>query len=291
MKSDAMNNGCNSEFRVSLRGGFADRMGLNPENTTLQIHDLDTRTRTQLINTITDMIESNLAFSLDNDNKQRLIKSVYANVYQKEIKNTAFYDEREFLEIIKRTIRTEDYAAVLTLLEYICQRLPSVSPGRNPFNRMNQLFKKEYVGYRFVKGIIVPITDENEIRTIEEATNGLTDEASIHIRKALGLLSDRDKPDYENSIKESISAVEALCVQLDGNGKTLGKVLGDLQKKIPIHPRLKEAFDKLYAYTCDGKGIRHAGNIGGPDSTFAEAQFMLVSCSAFVNYLRCISAD
>lgn len=52
-----------------------------------------------------------------------------------------------------------------------------------------------------------------------------------------------------------------------------------------IHGALKEAFKKLYGYAGDGKGIRHAGDLGGPESTFAEAQFMLVSCSAFINYL------
>ncbi len=51
---------------------------------------------------------------------------------------------------------------------------------------------------------------------------------NIHISKAITLLSDRDKPDYENSIKESISAVEALCEVITGvKGKeaTLSKLL------------------------------------------------------------------
>ena len=58
-----------------------------------------------------------------------------------------------------------------------------------------------------------------------------------------------------------------------------------------IHGALKEAFMKLYGYAGDGKGIRHAGNLGGPDSTFAEAQFMLIACSAFLNYLKICKAD
>ena len=51
-----------------------------------------------------------------------------------------------------------------------------------------------------------------------------------------------------------------------------------------------KAFNMLYGYTSDANGIRHAGNIGGPSSTFEEAKFMLVSCSAFVNYLIAVSA-
>lgn len=54
---------------------------------------------------------------------------------------------------------------------------------------------------------------------------------------------------------------------------------------------MKSAFEKLYGYTSDANGIRHAGNIGGNSSTFEEAKFMLVSCSAFINYLIGVLAD
>ena len=60
---------------------------------------------------------------------------------------------------------------------------------------------------------------------------------------------------------------------------------------VEIHGGLKSAFNTLYGYTSDANGIRHAGNIGGPSSTFEEAKFMLVSCSAFINYLIAVSAD
>jgi len=41
---------------------------------------------------------------------------------------------------------------------------------------------------------------------------------------------------------------------------------------------------KLYGYTSDEDGIRHA-ILNDPELGFAEAKFMVVSCSAFVNYL------
>ena len=62
------------------------------------------------------------------------------------------------------------------------------------------------------------------------------------------------------------------------------------EKGVIIHPSLKEAFNKLYGYTSNAKGIRHAGNLGGKDSTFEEAKFMLVSSCAFINYLKCVVA-
>ena len=46
---------------------------------------------------------------------------------------------------------------------------------------------------------------------------------------------------------------------------------------------LRNAFSSLYGYTNDAEGIRHAlleeGNL-----TKADAKFMLVCCSAFINY-------
>ena len=91
--------------------------------------------------------------------------------------------------------------------------------------------------------------------------------------------------DYDNSIKESISAVESKCQILTNSDKaTLGKSLKSLAAN--IHPALKDAFEKLYGYTSDANGIRHANGLGEGNSTFAEAKYMLISCTAFINYLR-----
>jgi hypothetical protein len=66
----------------------------------------------------------------------------------------------------------------------------------------------------------------------------------------------------------------------------LGKALDEIKKsgKVKLHKLLIDAFDKLYLYTCDDGGIRHALKDDlGPDAE--DAKFMLVACSAFVNYL------
>ena len=130
---------------------------------------------------------------------------------------------------------------------------------------------------------------------IEEALSNKYKSVQGHIAKANHLLADRTNPDYENSIKESISAVEAICKIFTGaKGKeaTLGNMLKKLEEKgVKIHGGLKSAFNILYGYASDANGIRHAGDIGGPSSTFEEAKFMLVSCSAFINYLIVVSAD
>ncbi|MCT4573223.1 hypothetical protein N3930_39405, partial [Bacillus thuringiensis] len=66
---------------------------------------------------------------------------------------------------------------------------------------------------------------------------------------------------------------------------TLGQALGKLEQKgVVIHDTLKEGFKRIYWYTSDGDGIRHAHK-DVPNVSFEDAQFMLVTCSAFCNYL------
>lgn len=100
-------------------------------------------------------------------------------------------------------------------------------------------------------------------------------------------MTDRDVPDYENSIKESISSVEAMVKIITGDQKAvLTKALDKIESKgIPIHPQMKEGFKKLYNYTSDQSGIRHSSKEGGVSSTYEEAKFMVVACTAFNNYL------
>ena len=142
------------------------------------------------------------------------------------------------------------------------------------------------MGYRFVNRIIVPITSSTEIEEINTALALPYDNVKKHLEKALILMSDREAPDYENSIKESISGVEAMCSIFLGTPGTLGATLKKIEKvkAISIHPALSAAFEKLYGYTTDSSsGIRHAAKIGGADSTFQEARYMLIACTAFVN--------
>jgi signal recognition particle GTPase len=159
---------------------------------------------------------------------------------------------------------------------------------RRVSNDFNNILESEVSAYRIVDNIVVPIVDEIEIKTIEKSMNTKFENVNIHFSKALKLYSDRKNPDYENSIKESISAVEAMCCIITGeSGKsaTLCKTIKKLkQKGINIHGSMEAAISNLYGYTSDEDGIRHGG-IDFKNAPSEDAKYMLVSCSAFVNYL------
>lgn len=152
---------------------------------------------------------------------------------------------------------------------------------------LNEEFERLNSGYRVVDRYITDIVTKEEIEAVEKAIAENDDSIKEHLQKAIMLYSRRPDADYRNSIKESISAVEACCRKLTGEN-TLGKALKHLEDAgVSIPQMLKNAFDKLYTYTNDGDtGIRHALIEGDAIPTNAEALFMLVSCSAFVNYLK-----
>ena len=153
---------------------------------------------------------------------------------------------------------------------------------------INMFFKRLYYSYRIVDKEIVEITSKEEIVSIETALHTSKDNIRKHISTALALYAQKPVGDYRNSIKESISAVEAYCRERTGEN-TLGKALDKIKKSGCVIPDiLIHAFEKLYAYTNQpDNGIRHAlmDENGAYIPDQEEAQFMLVSCSSFLNYL------
>jgi hypothetical protein len=153
----------------------------------------------------------------------------------------------------------------------------------------NNMLERELSAYRFVDNIITEITDENELKEIENAIQSSKETkltgVHSHLKSALTKLSDRKNPDYRNSIKESISAVESISQVISGNPKAeLGQALKVVEQNIGLHGALKKGFIAIYGYTSDEGGIRHA-LLEESKVDFEDAIYMLVSCSAFINYL------
>ena len=153
---------------------------------------------------------------------------------------------------------------------------------------INDILEEEKSGYRLLNRKFIPIATDFELSSVRDSTITPYDVVNMHMKKSLSLYSDRQNPDYENSIKESISAVEALCCTitgLSGGQATLGKTIGKLKENnVQIHRALEKAFCSLYGYTSDEAGIRHGG-INFKNAPAEDAKYMLVSCSAFINYL------
>jgi hypothetical protein len=153
--------------------------------------------------------------------------------------------------------------------------------------KINADLERNKSAYRYINFICTAITDINEIKIVEELLNDNTFRTvNEHIMQATKLFSDKNKPDYRNSIKESISAVESLCKLIADKPKaTLGDALKVIEKSGKIHPALSQGFIKIYGYTNDADGIRHAMT-EETDLTASDAKFFLLSCTNFINYLK-----
>lgn len=102
------------------------------------------------------------------------------------------------------------------------------SNANNLAREFNRVLEEEKSGYRIVKRLVASITNKSELKSIEQSINTKYDSVNTHMSKALSLYSRCKNPDYENSIKESISAIESLCCIITDNNKA---TLGDALKK------------------------------------------------------------
>jgi len=148
---------------------------------------------------------------------------------------------------------------------------------------LETLLERYGSAYRLIEGRFVEITTEEQVQAVNAALTAAEPPVRAHLIRAMDLIGSIEQPDYRNSIKESISAVEACCRAIAGKKSA---TLADALKRIEgVHPVLSEAFKKLYGYTSDESGIRHA--LSQDDRvTHADAMFMLVACSAFISYLN-----
>lgn len=211
----------------------------------------------------------------DDQPRSRIYRAGYDEAFWQAIENWYFHHEREWLEFYD-------------FLEFIGKFRFNEQADKHFGENLNRALEYENSAYRFVDGKFAPITNEQELEAVHTAVNPPTTAlapVSMHIQQALDLLSDKANPDYRNSMKESICAVESLCKMISGmSDKTLTPALEKTAKELGLHEKLREGFKNIYWYTCDEYGIRHGmKDTDQPDQE--DARFMLIACSAFVNFV------
>jgi hypothetical protein len=273
---------------------FSDRIGLTKPKAELLKEGLSP----EMVNTIWTLIHEMLLEAKSNEvvpysgekysDLTKIFRKLWINFFKRPIDNLPTSYGQVNASAAKRTLRDwffeqAQWHEQLNLLEFL------FDDEDKKFQEIcNDFLKNEYSAYRFIDGVLTEINSKEEIVEIESALN-ISDKfkpVKTHLSSALHLLSDKKKPDYRNSIKESISAVESFCKIILGNDNTtLGKALSQIEKKHAIPVSLKNAFSSLYGYTSEEGGIRHALLEKGTTVDLDEARFMLITCSAFINYL------
>jgi len=280
---------------------FSEKHGYRSARDAIQLESLDSRTRTRLANLIGMRVVQPAVRTWDDSNhidvaaRARGGDRFLFRLLDEELDSFVFHGTARISEIesaVQDRIINGEWFRVLDLIQFVSA---AFFTGRERAdkslfeNEVNDILAGECVGHRLVQDVVTPLTSKLELGAVDFAINSSAGSgAGLHLSRALELLSDREAPDYRNSIKESISAVEGACSAIAGQSSaSLGRALKALERRarFVIHPALRSAFEKLYGYTSDEDGIRHA-LIDEDELAFEDAHFMLVVCSAFLNYIR-----
>ena len=271
-----------------MSASFSDRLGLTAPKRVLQIESMDADLRNGLWQACIEHFLRPFGddYRFDDDFRS-IVEHIYIDFFKKPSDQMPYGYGSNISEIRDWFFKAKWWGAY-NFVEFLMR-------FDNPEfqKRVSFFLEREKSGYRIIRGQLVPISDPLEIATVSDAAN-LSDQfsgARQHVQSAIALFSQKPDPDYRNAIKEAISAVESAVRIVAGTPKaTLGDALKKIDQAMAIHPALREAMNRLYGYTSDQGGIRHA-MLEQSNIDEAEAKFMLVACSAFINFCAQRSAS
>ncbi|MEO6034033.1 MAG: hypothetical protein ABIQ35_02135 [Verrucomicrobiota bacterium] len=271
---------------------FSQRKGFKPVREIVQFESMDEALRNAIWNCFHNQIinksgfmdhKSGGGFTYGYGEIHQFADFLWANFLKQAI-DTRPQGQDKIYDGIRYMFFRLSWYEVYDFVEFIVSCVNNTEDFELAIDRALEL---EIAAYRLVGGKIVEITSQTELNAVDAAlAQSVFPGASQHLKRALELISDKSKPDARNSIKESISAVESAAKAIAKTPKaTLDDAVKVLEKRGELHPCLKAGFSKLYGYTSDEDGIRHA-MLDEPNLTRADALFFLVTCSAFINYLK-----
>ncbi|AFY68516.1 hypothetical protein Pse7367_0199 [Thalassoporum mexicanum PCC 7367] len=283
---------------------FSERLGIEPVDRTIQIEGVNKKLKTDLWNAFAEFYwsgarihskinlydaykEFHQNYETDYGNYLFVVFELWTNFFMNAVDDGPL-KVGDWSKKIYKLYDNLEWNEVFDFIEFIPRHDRDLERGKEFRDYCNVILDRGFSAYRFVGDIVAPITFEQNSKEIEMAMgySEALQPVSNHVERALKFTSDRKSPDFANSIKESISAVEAICRRIAGREDlTLGNALIKAMDILDLDPNLAESIKKAYKYTCNSGGIRHAEKEGDNIPEFEDAQFMLVFCSSIVNYL------
>ena len=276
---------------------FSERLGYTVQKESLVKDDLTEDLKNTLWNVICEEVLDNISNSLEfvgvnQRERYSALAKFYRSLWKDFLKRTmdelevekGAIDEENAYDELRMWFFDAEWYSIYDFLEYLAGEF-----GSNFTGVCNEYLEREFSGYRFVNNKLLELTSDEELIEISNLISSENLEASVytHLNSAIELLSDRYNPDYRNSIKESICAVESFSkIALDNRTITLGTALKEFEKRYHIPKALSKSFQTIYGYVSDQGGIRHGLKHEDIPIDMAEARLMLVYSSAFINYLK-----
>lgn len=271
-------------------GRFSQRMGLVSAEAIIQKNSINMELKNSLWNVVHSYFFDSSQYA--NNTVQAKIINQFLAIYYFDFIKKPVDEMHHYWTIERESLKSDFYSwswnEVYDFIEFWYQWCVDQTRKSEDIKKsLNLVLERESSAYRVVNDVIVEVTSDQEISEVESSLNHADKYALVreHLSNALSLMSDRTRPDYRNSGKESISAVESLVkiVTASQNG-TLGQLIKELERSKVLPPTLKNVYSTLYGYTSQEDGIRHA-LIEESRFEYPEARYMLIVCSAFVNYV------
>ncbi len=238
---------------------------------------------------------------------KKCFQETYSRMYTVPLDDARLDDDHNLYEGSKSTVLCGDFHEVFEWIEvFSALAVKHIAPGDMPCGqdskhgtqlavRVQNAMEQYAAAYHFTSDEwpFPPYRFEphasqrsadltlNALQSIKKADlQGVTsqlDQAAQHISNAR----------WAEAVRDSIHAVESIVQEITSE-HSLAKGLKNLESRgVQIHSALKDAFIKLYGYTNNEPGIRHAldATKEGASVGMPEALFMYTSCTAFVDYL------
>ncbi|WP_147407852.1 AbiJ-NTD4 domain-containing protein [Rhodopseudomonas palustris] len=274
---------------------FAEAEGKSRFPPILQWGEIDERLRSGLWNVIYLFLKSHIKFnastryySLVDPAASILIREHVHRRYEFFSDYTnRFSSDDVYLNNWADYFRKRDY---IELFDFITFLVRDPDCPAQLIERIAYVLDEPYSPYRLSISAktIYPAIDLDEAKSLERDVDAIFASAfsgaKTHIRSSLENLGGGD---YRAVVRESIHAVESAVREYTGDPAAIvSKATKSLVAELGVHRALADAFDKLYAYSNDEKGIRHALVFQDNEKVgLDEAVFFLSACTAFVGFL------
>ena len=272
-----------------MRLSFSQRYGYEPLPEPMQLEQVPSDLRRAICDLIHEFIIKNTTGSIygtEFTNRCGDVVRTILGEFEKTPKLRVDIKPGVIAEKFEQIILKERFDRLLSFLEVAVAEEPSLA------GKINWLFKYHAAAYwldiSHKPCQFFPCSSEeqkdatqNALKTVRQAgMNG----AASHLRQAGEAMNEKR---YADSVRESIHAVESVARKIGKQSSTLKDALKFLERDgLPIHPALKDAFIKLYGYTNDEQGIRHALlDRDAADVGLDEAIFMFGACASFAAFL------
>ena len=240
---------------------FAQAEGVEALPTQLRPREVTSRLRAQLWHVIHYFLEHGIANDTIYNSVPRMDRQWTSMMRAWHVhKLNALIDEYDnradtIISYFKRIITQGNYVQVFDLIQFV---LRDENCPADFGEYVNVALENAMAAYRVVDQTIVQYTTEAEANIIVSAFTDLK-KAGYHgaLKHLSSAGSSLTEGAFADSVRESIHAVEAVAKILSPGAATLAPAMVKLAANQHIHPALKEAAIKLYAYSSDEKGIRH----------------------------------